>query len=266
MSVVPTHVFAEGERLMDVGLLQALRQAGRAVHVIHLVVNEEVAEARRAMRNTRFDRNTKCVARVIDKLRRFLSEADDFMFITLDDNCRDVTKVFKNFISDVANDGRNERSEEAAAVREDEEHGAEAAADMEHADVEQADVCVPEAAGDEEGVVREDGDETYTGDEDEGDAEIVGESLRQRADLSATAEACCDKSQAARGNPLVKGEIDEETRRTRKREECAASMEAMMRTMRKMRRCLDQPMDDMELEAANAWLTAGNMIADRWGV
>jgi hypothetical protein len=112
------------------------------VHVIHLDVNEKVAEASREWRNTRFDRSPKCVEDVTNKLRRFLSEADDFTFITLDANCWDVTKVFKNFISDVAHDGRNERSEEAAAVREDEELGAEAAADMEHADVEQADVCV----------------------------------------------------------------------------------------------------------------------------
>jgi hypothetical protein len=132
---VPTHVFAEGERLIDLGLLQALRQAGWAVHVIHLDMSEEVAEASRALRNTRFDRSTKCVARVIDNLRRFLSEADDFMSLILVKHLDDVTvNAFKGLIHDVT-----------YAYLQEEVYEEDDASVVHH-----------EAAVDEEGIVHED--------------------------------------------------------------------------------------------------------------
>jgi hypothetical protein len=106
-------------------------------------------------------------------------------------------------------------------------------------------VCVPEAA------VAETGDKAVDlqkphGDEDEGDAEIVGET---------------------RGNPLVKVEIDEETRRRmREREECAASMETMIHTMRKIRRRLDQPIDEAQVKAAVAAMAPLATLAKEWGL
>ena len=99
-----------------------------------------------------------------------------------------------------------------------------------------------DAERDEEGIVREDGDEN------ESDAEIVGLS----------------------GNPLVKVEIDEETQRLqRKREECATSMEEMIHMMRKMRRRLDQPLDEAAVEAAVAAMAAMAplaTLAKEWGL
>jgi hypothetical protein len=66
---------------------------------------------------------------------------------------------------------------------------------------------------------------------------------------------------------LVKVEIDEETQRLqRKREECAASMEEMIHTMRKMRRRLDQPLDEAAVEAAVAAMAPLATLAKEWGL
>ena len=121
---------------------------------------------------------------------------------------------------------------------------------------------------DEEGIVHEDCAETYPGasddewlartgdkavdvqkphgDENEGDVEIVGE---------------------VQGNPLVKVEIDEETRRrTREREECAASVVTMSHAMRKIRRRLDQPMDEAAVKAAVAAMAPLATLAEELGL